>query len=188
MIWASLARFFDNRAKKSSRGKAKRDKYGRSVRQRAFDYFSQGLRPSELPDMGVPMTTIYRYHQSWKHRRKDLAWSVSKKALMGDPELTRELADHLGVSQDEFVEALKRSRNPAQFRKKLRTEDTKELERIIEESRKLHLERLVHELSRCAGMAGKRAILERAAGRMGTTVGEVMLMLQEESGLNRWQG
>ena len=29
----------------------------------SFDYFQQGMRPSQLPDLGVKRVTLYRYYE-----------------------------------------------------------------------------------------------------------------------------
>ena len=45
-----------------------------SVRSRAFKHFDAGLRPSQLPDLGVPRETLYRYFQAWKKLNQDESW------------------------------------------------------------------------------------------------------------------
>jgi len=45
-----------------------------SVRSRAFKHFDAGLRPSQLPDLGVPRETLYRYFQAWKKLHQDESW------------------------------------------------------------------------------------------------------------------
>ena len=92
-------------AKKSIRGKAIRDKSGLSARQRAFSYFYQGLRPSQLPDLGVPMATIYRYYQAWKHRHEDIEFRVLKKLFKEDAGLRSKLTKKLGISEQELADA-----------------------------------------------------------------------------------
>lgn len=118
-LWAFLARFSSKMAKKSLRGKAIRDKSGLSARQRAFSYFYQGLRPSQCPDLGVPMATIYRYYQAWKHRYEDIEFRVLRKVFKEDAGLRLMLTKKLGISEQDMAEALKGCRNPTQFRRRL---------------------------------------------------------------------
>jgi len=77
-LWTFLARFFNELARKSRRGKPILTD-GRSARQRAFLYFMQGLRPRELPPLGVAKATIYRHHQAFKHRGQDLEFRVTQQ-------------------------------------------------------------------------------------------------------------
>jgi len=149
---AFTARFFNKMVKKSKKGKAKLDKSGRSVRQRAFSYFHQGLRPSQLPDLGVPRTTIYRYFQSFKHRDKEVQFRPLKRLLTSETASREKVARQLGVSAEALMEALKGSRSVAQLEKRLRLEDTKQLEHLVEQAGRLDLERLIKGLRRCQSL------------------------------------
>jgi len=112
-FWSLPKHYFNKVAKKSHRGKAKTDEFGRSARQRAFRYFSQGLRPWQLPDLGVPMTTIHRYFESWKHQGEDFQFRLAKKLLTSETASREKVARQLGVSGQALMEALKGSRSVA---------------------------------------------------------------------------
>jgi hypothetical protein len=114
-----LLRFFSGLENEQTQRKPATDKDGLSVRKRAFDYFYQGLRPSELPDMGVPKTTIYRYHQSFKHQKRELRFRLLKQGLKDHPTWRKKIAARHGISEEELTEALKKSRSAAQLKRKL---------------------------------------------------------------------
>ena len=179
-LWCFLAQFFDRLAKKSSRGKAKRDQYGWSARQRAFYHFDKGLRPSQLPDLGVAKKTIYRYYQSWKGRYKESSWRILRKVLM-DPEHGQEASNLLGISHEQLVEALKRSRSAAQFRKRVGLDEAVLLQKLCEEARQQDLDRLIHRLGRCQDFEEWRVKLEQEAKRLGMSWGELIVALRDRA-------
>lgn len=180
-FWRFLAQFFNNLAKRPLRGKAILDGYGRSVRERAFDHFNEGLRPAQLPDLGVPKRTLYRYFQSWKRGGKRGPWRVLKQLLMRDLEARQVLAGHFGVSDDEVLQAVRRARNRTQLKKLLRVDEILLLDNILEDARELQLAAVVHRLRRCSTTAARKGGIVHEAQRMGIAPGELLSLLLERN-------
>ena len=65
--------------------RVRRDSEGRSARERSFEWFDEGCRPSQLPDLGVKPRTLYRYFQSWKHLERDLDLRLRTRLLRHVP-------------------------------------------------------------------------------------------------------
>ena len=165
---------------KPSRGKAKCDEFGRSVRQRAFDYFRQGLRPSQLPPMGVPKATIYRYFQHYKHREKEIQFRLLKQLLTSDSGFREEAAKLFDVQESVFLEALKGARSVEQVKRRLKLEETQELGKLIEEARRLDLKRLTEELRHCSSLEEREAKFREAAHVMGISEEQLIVALDQE--------
>ena len=89
----------------------RRDAEGRSARARAFEFFEQGLRPSELPDLGVTQPTLYRYFESWKHRDREALDRIANRILRQTPDLQQKVAASLGLSLADVADA-SAQRNP----------------------------------------------------------------------------
>ncbi len=172
--------YFNKLVKKSHRGKAKTDEFGLSVRQRAFRYFDQGLRPSQLPDLGVPITTIYRYFEFWKHRDQELQFRILKRLLKNETASRENVAKQLGVSGQALMEALKGSRSMAQLKKKLMLDESHQLEQFMEQTKLLYLKRDIEELRHCSSLEEREAKLLEVANRMGIGEGELVLELKDE--------
>jgi transposase len=101
--------------KKSRKYPIKRDEYGRSARQRAFDAFDDGQRPAEVRGMvGISLSTACRYFADWKRQPKNLKmrYRIAKAILKNDREFSAEtiksLATGLGMSQEEVIIRLQR--------------------------------------------------------------------------------
>lgn len=92
--------------------------------------FGEGLRPSELPDLGVPQTTLYRYFEDWKKRHRNAITRAAMVAMRRSPQTQADFARAIGLEVEEVAEALER-RNPlaAVFRK-MRANIVEKLERI----------------------------------------------------------
>ena len=176
-LWIYLAQFFSMLAKRSSRGKAILDKYGRSAREQAFEYFNEGKRPSQLPDLGVRKATIYRYYQAWKHGGRRGPWGLLKKLLLRDLEARQLLAAHYGVPDDEVLEAVRRARNRSQLKKLLRVDEIQLLDDILEDARELQLAAVVRRLRRCSTTAARKGGILHEAQRMGIAPGELLSLL-----------
>jgi AcrR family transcriptional regulator len=73
----------------------------------------------QLPYLGVPKTTLYRYFPSFKNKKKELRFRALKQALKNDQSWRKKIAARVGVSEEELAEALKKSRSAAQVKKKL---------------------------------------------------------------------
>ncbi len=172
-FWRLLARFFDRLARRSSLGRGIRDQSGRSARERAFSYFGQGKRPSQLPDLGVRKATLYRYHQAWKHRSRRGPWRLLKILLLRDLEARQLLAAHYGVSDGEVLEAVRRARNRSQLKKLLRVDELHLLDNVLEDARQLQLAAVVHRLRRCSTTAARKGGILHEAQRMGIAPGEL---------------
>ena len=101
--------------KRSRKYPIKRDSYGSSARQQAFDAFDQGKRPAEVATI-VPISkrTADRYFAYWKNLPKNLdrKYRVGKAILKNDGEFSRpiveSLADTLGMREEEVIERLSR--------------------------------------------------------------------------------
>jgi len=179
-FWSFPKHYFNNLVKKSQRGKAKTDESGFSVRQRAFRYFDQGLRPSKLPDLGVPMTTIYRYFESWKHRGEDFQFRLLKRLLKSETASREKIARLIGVSEQALMEALKDSRSMTQLKQKLMLEESRQLEQFMEQARQLDLERDIEELRHCSSIEERKAKFHEVVNRMGVGEEELILALKDE--------
>ena len=180
--------YFNKLVEKSLRGKAKRDESGFSVRQQAFCYFSQGLRPSQLPDLGVSKKTIYRYFQFWKHRGEELQFRLLKRRLKNETASREKMARLIGVSEQALMEALKGSRSVAQLKKKLMLEESRQLEQFMEHARRQDLKRDIEELRHCSSIEEREAKVHELANRMGVGEGELVLALKDEGKRLRAKG
>ena len=94
--------------KKSRKYPIKRDEYGTSARQRAFEAFDQGKRPAEVALMvGISLRTACRYFSDWKKlpKNSELLYRIAKAGLkneLGFPEhVITTLAAKLGLSEEE---------------------------------------------------------------------------------------
>lgn len=94
----------------------KRDSYGRSARQRAFDAFENGKTAAEVAVM-VPISarTARRYFADWKKKlpgnlevRYRLAKAVRKSSREFSEETIESLGAHLGMSEEEVAERLQK--------------------------------------------------------------------------------
>jgi len=101
--------------KKSRKYPIKRDEYGRSARQRAFDTFDLGKRPAEVSHLvGIGLRTVCRYFADWKKQPKDLElrYRIAKTAVKIDSEFSEQtikvLATGLGMSEEEVVMRLQK--------------------------------------------------------------------------------
>lgn len=100
-----------------------RDASGRSARERAFRLFDEGYRPSELSELGVTQTTLFRYFQSWKHQEEERQERLRFWILRKIPGVSQDLAAQTGLAVDEMEEAL-RARDPRAAVKRLAREKT----------------------------------------------------------------
>ena len=94
--------------KKSRKYPIKRDEYGTSARQRAFEAFDQGKRPAEVVLMvGISLRTACRYFSDWKKLPKDseLLYRIAKAGLKNQPgfpeEVIKTFAAKLDMSEEE---------------------------------------------------------------------------------------
>lgn len=101
--------------KKSRKYQIKRDEYGRSARQRAFDDFDDGKRPAKVALMvGISFRTACRYFADWKRQPKNLQmrYRIAKAVLKNDREFrektVKSLAANLGMSKAEVAMRLQR--------------------------------------------------------------------------------
>ena len=125
-----------------------------------------------MPDLGVPKTTICRYFQSWKHHAREVQFRLLKRLLTSETASREKVARMLGVSEEALMEALKGFRSVAQLEKRLRLEDTKQLEHLAEQAGRLDLKRLIKELRSCQSLEEREAKFREAASRMGVSEGE----------------
>ncbi len=87
-----------------------RDEYGRSLRQQAFDLFSEGYRPSRIFKeelISAPMKTLLRYFEDWKKQRGKLSYSTLKRYLKESPEFSEQyvttLAKYFQVTPEDII-------------------------------------------------------------------------------------
>lgn len=99
--------------KRSRKYPIKRDEFGRSARQRAFEAFDCGKRPGEVVRLvGVSPRTAYRYFADWKKlpRNLELHYRMMKTVRKSSQEFSEEtiksLSTHLEMSQKEVMERL----------------------------------------------------------------------------------
>ncbi|MFH1031367.1 MAG: hypothetical protein V1767_02210 [Chloroflexota bacterium] len=86
----------------------RRDEFGRSQRQQAFDLFGAKYRPAQIHRdkmVSLPLKTLFRYFQDWKKR--GLPYVMQRKLFRENPEVSRKfietLASHFEVSPEEIV-------------------------------------------------------------------------------------
>ncbi len=101
--------------KKSRKYPIKRDEYGASARQRAFEAFSYGKRPVEVaPTVGISLRTACRYFADWKKlpKNSELWYRMVKAGLKNRPgfpeEVIKTFAARLDVSEEEVRERLQK--------------------------------------------------------------------------------
>jgi hypothetical protein len=94
--------------KKSRKYRIKRDEYGRSARQRAFEAFGYGKRPAEVASIvGISLRTACRFFADWKKLPGDseLWYRIAKAGLKNQPGLPEEViktfAAKLDISEEE---------------------------------------------------------------------------------------
>jgi hypothetical protein len=98
--------------RKSRRYPIKRDEYGRSARQRAFNAFDDGKRPAEVAKLvEISTKTACRYFADWKKIPKNYNQRYTLfKAIKNDTELSEKIIDeiskYLGISRNEVIERL----------------------------------------------------------------------------------
>jgi len=88
----------------------KRDEYGRSLRQQAFELFNEGYRPSQIFKgnlVAASMKTLLRYFEDWKKKKHRISRSVFRRIMMGNPDSTEKyvqmLADYFEVPSEEII-------------------------------------------------------------------------------------
>ncbi len=175
----SFAHLIYRLSRKPKHGQAVRNKLGQSARQQAFDYFQQGLRPSQLPDLGVAKVSIYRYYQSWKHRDRELDFRMAKRAIASDREMREALVKHLGVTEYELMSALKGSRSATQLKTKLRQTEGKKVEMLIGRVWRLTIEGIIIQLGGCRTLEERLARLQVISRRLGVTEAQLISQLVE---------
>jgi len=94
----------------------KRDEYGRSLRQQAFDFFTKGYRPAQIFKGGlVPATsmkTLLRYFEDWKKKKHRTSRSILIKMMKSNPEFTEKyvqmMADYVEVPPEDILARIQR--------------------------------------------------------------------------------
>ncbi len=88
----------------------KRDNNGRSLRQQAFELFSEGYRPAQIFKgnlVAASMKTLLRYFEDWKKKKHRSSRSTLRKIMKNNPEFTEKyvqmLADYFEVPAEEIV-------------------------------------------------------------------------------------
>lgn len=99
--------------KKSRKYPIKRDEFGRSARQRAFDAFDDGKRPAEVVKLvDISLETACRYFADWKKIPKDykIRYGLLKQAIKNGTEFSNkvvnEMSKYLGMSRNDVIEWL----------------------------------------------------------------------------------
>lgn len=102
--------------RKSRKYPIKRDEYGRSARQRAFELFKEGKRPAQIykPELipGIKKNTLYRYYEDWKKLEGGPSYATLKKLMKVSPEFTEgvvlSLSKNLGMTRQEVIRRMQR--------------------------------------------------------------------------------
>ena len=88
----------------------KRDEYGRSLRHQAFEFFSEGYRPSQIFKenlIAASMKTLLRYFEDWKKQKHRCSRSTLKKYMRENPQFTEKyvqmLADYFKVPPEDII-------------------------------------------------------------------------------------
>jgi len=88
----------------------KRDEYGRSLRQQAFELFTEGYRPAKIYKENLveaSMKTLLRYFEDWKKQKHRTSRSILRRIMKKNPEFSDEfvkkLADYFGVSAEQII-------------------------------------------------------------------------------------
>jgi AraC-like DNA-binding protein len=109
------ARFFYRLLKKRRKYPIKRDQFGRTARQRAFELFGRDLRPAQVSrQIGINLPTACRYFADWKKQspRLEARYTSFRDILKNHPDLSenmvRTMANELGMSVEEVGERLQR--------------------------------------------------------------------------------
>lgn len=96
--------------RKHRKNPIRRDQYGRSLRQQAFDCFREGYKPSEIIKQGLVRakpTTLYRYYSAWKKRDGIPIVKILKQHMSTKPEFNAKvikmLMNHLDMTEDEVM-------------------------------------------------------------------------------------
>ncbi len=92
-----------------------RDEYGRSLRQQAFELFSEGYRPSQVFKQNLvtaSMKTLLRYFEGWKKQKHRASRSTLRKIMRKNPEFTEKyvqmLADYFEVLPEDVIVRLQK--------------------------------------------------------------------------------
>lgn len=93
---------------KSRKYPIKRDEYGRSARQRAFELFWEAKRPAEVRQMlPISMRTTCRYFEDWQKLNDKISYSTIRKWTKERPEFKEKVitmvATSLGMSREEVI-------------------------------------------------------------------------------------
>ena len=88
----------------------KRDENGRSLRQQAFELFSEGYRPAQIFKgnlVATSMKTLLRYFEDWKKKKHRTSRSILREIMRKNPEFTEKyvqmMADYFEVSPEEII-------------------------------------------------------------------------------------
>ena len=88
----------------------KRDEYGHSLRQQAFELFNEGYRPAQIFNQNLitaSKVTLFRYFEDWKKQKHRMSRSILREMMKKYPEFTEkmiaELAKYFGVSAEQII-------------------------------------------------------------------------------------
>ena len=88
----------------------KYDEYGRSARQRAFELFTEGYRPSQIFKeklIPVRINTLFRYFEDWKKQGKKIPYATYRKFFRENPEFSEQyittLAEYFEVPKEIII-------------------------------------------------------------------------------------
>ncbi len=93
----------------------KRDEYGRSLRQQAFEFFNEGYRPAQIFKenlIAASMKTLLRYFEDWKKQKHKVNRATFRKYMRENPEFTEKyvqmLADYFEVTPEDIIVRLQK--------------------------------------------------------------------------------
>jgi len=79
----------------------RRNAAGQSCRQRAFECFARGERPSQVyKSIGIPARTAYRYFESFKKLKNQVPYSIVRQWLRDNPDFSEQAIALLTKSLD----------------------------------------------------------------------------------------
>ena len=93
---------------KRRRYPVKRDEYGQSARQRAFELFREGNRPAQVSQLlPISTRTACRYFEDWKKLTHKVPFAHIKKLVKKNPETSEYVigmfADYFGVPPEQVI-------------------------------------------------------------------------------------
>lgn len=117
--------------RKSRKYPIKYDEFGHSLRQQAFELFSEGYRPAQIFNenlIAASKMTLFRYFEDWKKQKHRISRSILRKMMKNNPEFTEKyvqtLANHFRVPQEQVIVRMEKPWGILNLSKGLLPDDT----------------------------------------------------------------